>query len=115
VSAGSFSLRPRKLGNASSVTGNTLVAYSEERLHAVLAILEECQAALIVGGDPETAQLLSVAILELRLKLSRIEDKELKALCDAMVREAQPGAAPSHTKSQEVPRGRAPVTLKLVK
>jgi len=91
------------------------VAYSEETLRAVLATLEECQAALVAGGDPETAQLLSVAVLELRLKLSRIEDTELKALCDAMLREAETGAVPSHPKSQEAPRGHTPVTLKLVK
>jgi hypothetical protein len=96
-------------------TGNALVASSEERLHAILATLEKCQAALVVGGDRDTAQLLSVAILELRIKLNRIDDSELKALCDAMLREAETAEQPHLQKSHEAPRGRSPVTLKLVK
>jgi hypothetical protein len=90
------------------------VANSEERLHAVLATLEKCQAALVVGGDRDTAQLLSVAILELRIKLNQIDDSELKALCDAMLR-AERAEQPALQKSHEAPRGRSPVTLKLVK
>jgi hypothetical protein len=91
--------------------GNTLVPNSEERLQAVLAKLEECQAALVAGGDRDTAQLLSVAILELRIKLNRIEDWELKVLCEAMLREPETVGRTS----QEVPARRLPVTLKLVK
>src|SRR4030088_324374 len=53
---------------ASSVTEKTLVANSEERLHSILATLEECRAALVVSANRETAQLVSVAILELRMK-----------------------------------------------
>ena len=93
------------------------MAYFEENLRAVLATLEECQASLIRNGDRDTAQLVSVAILELRIKLNRIEDSELKALCDAMLREvggAEPKSAGS--KPQEgVARPRPPVSLKLVK
>ena len=63
------------------------MAYFEENLRAVLATLEECQASLVRNGDRDTAQLVSVAILELRIKLNRIDDSELKALCDAMLRE----------------------------
>ena len=70
---------------ASSVTEKTLVANSEERLHLILATLEQCRAGLIDSANRETAQLVSVAILELRMKLNRIADSELKALCDAMV------------------------------
>jgi hypothetical protein len=91
--------------------GNTLVPNSEERLQGVLAKLEECQAALVSGGDRDTAQLLSVAILELRIKLNRIEDWELKVLCEAMLREPET----VDRTSQEVPARRLPVTLKLVK
>jgi hypothetical protein len=72
---------------ASSVTEKTLVANSEERLRSALATLEECRVFLIDGGNRETAQLISVAILELRMKLNRIADSELKALCDAMSRD----------------------------
>jgi hypothetical protein len=96
-------------------TGNALVANSEERLHAVLATLEKCQEALVVGGDRDTAQLLSVAILELRIKLNQIDDSELKALCDAMLREAETAEHSRLQKSHEAPRGRSSVTLKLVK
>jgi hypothetical protein len=60
------------------------VANSDERLHSILATLEDCRGALIDSSDRETALLVSVAILELRMKLNRIEDAELKALCDAM-------------------------------
>src|ERR1700733_4868823 len=73
---------------ASSVTEKTLVAKSEERLHSILATLEECQGALVASGHRETAQLVSVAILELRIKLNHVADSELKALCDAMLRDA---------------------------
>jgi hypothetical protein len=100
---------------ASSVTEETLVANSEERLHAVLANLEQCQAALVLGGHRDTAQLVSVAILELRIKLNRIEHTELKALCDAMLRDSGPPEKPLHPKSPEGQRGRSPVPLKLVK
>ena len=100
---------------ASSVTEETLVANSDERLQAVLATLEQCQTALVLGGDRDTAQLVSVAILELRIKLNRIEDSELKALCDAMVRDGEPPEKPNHPKSHDGQRGRSPVSLKLVK
>ncbi|MGZ5871271.1 MAG: hypothetical protein ACXWKP_04065 [Bradyrhizobium sp.] len=82
----------------------------EERLHGVLATLEECQAALFLGGDRDTAQLVAVAILELRIKLNRIKDSELKALCDAMLQDVEANERP-----HEGPRGRSPVLLKLVK
>ena len=91
------------------------MAYFEENLRAVLATLEECQTALMKNGDLDTAQLVSVAILELRIKLNRIDDSELKALCDAMVRDVEAAAKPVAPKPQESPRQRSPVSLKLVK
>jgi hypothetical protein len=91
------------------------VINSEEKLHAVLATLEECQAALVLGGDRDTAQLVSVAILELRIKLNRIEDSELKALCDAVLRDVEAAERPPHQRPHEGQRGLAPVLLKLVK
>lgn len=100
---------------ASSVTEETLMANSEEKLQAVLATLEQCQAALVLGGDRDTAQLISVAILELRIKLNQIDDSELKALCDSMLRDGKPPEKPHHPKSPEGQRGRSPVSLKLVK
>lgn len=63
----------------------TTVSNSDEQLLSVLATLEECRAILQDGGSRDTAQLISVAILELRMKLNRIGDEELKALCEAML------------------------------
>jgi predicted negative regulator of RcsB-dependent stress response len=65
------------------------VANSDEQLLSVLATLEECRAALRQARKDDTAQLLSVAILDLRMKLSHIADAELKALCEEMLSETQ--------------------------
>ena len=97
---------------ASSVSEETLVANSEERLHAVLATLEECRAVLAGGANRETVQLLSVAILQLRMKLNQVADSELKALCDAMVPDDGTAEGSEDPKSQDQ-RRRA--LLKLVK
>jgi hypothetical protein len=58
---------------------------SDEQLLSVLATLEACRATLVASGNRETAQLVSVPILELRMKLGGIDDDDLKALCDEMV------------------------------
>lgn len=57
---------------------------SDERSLSVLATLEECRATLASGGNPETAHLVSLAILDLRMKVNHITDAELRALCDEM-------------------------------
>src|SRR5258708_1805836 len=93
---------PPQLHLESSVTEKALVANSEERLRAVLATLEECRVFLIDGGHRETALLMSVAILELRMKLNRIADSELKALCDAI---AQFEAAAENARDPNSPHG----------
>jgi hypothetical protein len=95
---------------ASSVTEKTLVANSEERLHSILATLEQCRAGLIGSANRDTAQLVSVAILELRMKLNRIADSELKALCDAMLLDDATAERPQNPTSQ-----RGGSLLKLVK
>jgi hypothetical protein len=100
---------------ASSVTEKTLVANSDERLHSIVATLEECQAALVASGNRDTAQLVSVAILELRIKLNRVADSELKALCDAMLQDAASAEQSRDPKSPQGQGGRPPVALKLVK
>jgi len=89
------------------------VANSEERLHSVLATLEQCRLALIDGDSRETAQLVSVAILELRMKINRIADSELKALCDAMLPDDPP--AESSQDPGSLLGQRRPPLLKLVK
>jgi len=95
-------------------TERTPVANSEERLHSLLATLEECRLALIDSDidSGETAPLLSVAILALRMKLNRIEDTELKVLCDAMLPNEAPAARPQEPQS---PQGHGRPLLKLVK
>ena len=104
---------PLRLYLASSVSEETLVANSEERLHAVLATLEECRAVLAGGANRETVQLLSVAILQLRMKLNEITDSELKALCDAMLPDERLVETSQQAKPQHTPRRRP--MLKLVK
>jgi hypothetical protein len=89
------------------------VANSEERLNSILATLEECRAALLDSNDRETALLVSVAILELRMKLNRIADSELKALCDAMLPDEAPAESSQQAKSPQAQRRRP--LLKLVK
>ena len=98
---------------ASSVSEETPVANSEERLHSILTTLEECRAALFDSANGDTAQLLSVAILELRMKLNQIADSELKALCDAMLPDEAPAERLRYSKSRQAQRRRP--LLKLVK
>jgi hypothetical protein len=100
---------------ASSVTEKTLVANSEDRLHSVLAALEQCRTVLTRDARPETAKLVSLAILQLRMELNQVADPELKALCDALM----PGGVPPNTLDDpKSPQGQgqgARATLKLVK
>jgi ribosomal 50S subunit-associated protein YjgA (DUF615 family) len=63
----------------------TPVANSDDQMLAVLATLEQCRAALLAAGNKDTAQLISVAVLELRMKLNHIDDDDLKNLCDEML------------------------------
>jgi hypothetical protein len=57
--------------------------------------------------------LLSVAILQLRMKLNQVSDQDLRALCDAMVPDDDPADATEDPKSPQNERRRA--SLKLVK
>jgi len=61
------------------------VVNSDEQLLTVLETLEECRAALLDTGKNDTAHMVSVAILDLRMKLNRIADSELKALCEEIM------------------------------
>ena len=89
------------------------MANSEQRLLSVLAALQECRAELAAGGERETALLVSMAILELRMKLNRITDLELKALCEAMLPQDAAGERLHDVKSPQSQRRRP--LLKLVK
>ncbi|MBR0757395.1 hypothetical protein JQ604_34880 [Bradyrhizobium jicamae] len=95
---------------ASSGMGNMPVANTEERLLSLLATLEECRAFLLDKASAETAQLLSLAILELRMELHKVTDGELKALCDMMSEEHQAPEPPPPALTR-----RLPPYLKLVK
>jgi hypothetical protein len=82
--------------------------------------LEASRATLMECGDWETAQLVSVSILQLRMKLNRISDSELKALCDVMTPDDEPVKPLQDPKMQDpkiqpAQRRRRPVLLKLVK
>ena len=87
-----------------------LVANAEKRLLSLLATLEECRATLIDQASLETARLLSLAILELRMELHQVTDTELKVLCDMMVPDAQPPLQSASVSGRPLPP-----YLKLVK
>jgi hypothetical protein len=93
--------------------GRAPVASSEEQLRAVLARLDECRTTLAACDNRETAQLVSVAILDLRMKLNWIGEAELQALCDEMLPEGTGPERARDSKSQAVPRRRP--LLRLVK
>lgn len=94
---------------ASSLSEETLVANTEQQLRSVLATLEQCRTVLHGAAARETTLLVSMAILQLRMKLNQIADSELKALCDVMTAD---GGKPHRTAS---PEGKASsALLKLV-
>jgi hypothetical protein len=98
---------------ASSVQEDTLAANLEERLRTTLATLERCQASLANDAEHDTADLLSVAILQLRMKLKGVTDSELKLLCD--VRAQEQAKAARNEKAPRPRRRRGRPFLKLVK
>ena len=100
---------------ASSVTEKKLVANSERGLDSVLTTLEGCRAVLTDRADRETAQLLSVAILQLRMKLHHIADSELRDLCDALMPDDGHTRRSEYPRSPESQRQRRSGVLKLVK
>ena len=57
------------------------------RLLSILEMLEQCRAGLLAGGNRDSAHLVSVAILDVRMRVHRIADTELKALCEEMMAE----------------------------
>jgi hypothetical protein len=67
--------------------GTKTVVDPEQTLHSILLTLEQCRAHLVESANADTARLVAIAILDLRMKLNQIGQTELKALCDAMVRD----------------------------
>jgi hypothetical protein len=82
-------------------------------LHSILATLEQCRAGLIDDAHRDTARLVSLAILELRMKLHGVADSELRTVCDAMLSDDAALERPQDPKSPHGPRRRS--LLKLVK
>jgi len=72
---------------ASSGPGLNPVSDVDARLQIVMSRLEDCQAALTTAGELHTAQLVAMALLQLRMRINHIGDAELRALCDALARD----------------------------
>ena len=89
------------------------MANSDEHLLWILAALEKCRSELVTGNNRETAQLVSVAILDIRMKLNGIGDTDLKALCDEMLADDEPARQPPELKASVAQRRRP--LLRLVK
>ena len=73
---------------ASSEPEKTPGANSDNLLRSVIASLEECRVLLSGSNNRDAAQLVAMAVLQLRMQLHHIADSELKALCDAMTAES---------------------------
>ena len=82
----------------------TPVSHSDEQLQSVLETLEECRRVLSESHGCVSVVLLSVVILDLRMKLKRIDDVELRALCDEMLRGAVSDSASRSKQTQDQPR-----------
>ena len=95
---------------ASSGMNDMPVANSDECLMSLLATLEECRQFLVDQASAETARLLSLAILELRMELHQVTDSELNALCEVMMPDHQP-----LQDTQSVRAKALPPYLKLIK
>ncbi len=73
-------------GMAEPVAKPTLIADSDERLRSIISTLEKSRSALVESLNTEAAQVLAVSILQLRMRLHRIDDDELTQLSNAMVK-----------------------------
>lgn len=80
------------------------MSHSDEQLQSVLETLEECRKVLNEINSRESAELLSIAILDVRMKLKGIDSADLKALCDEMLRNAEGDPQPPSKQTQDQPR-----------
>jgi hypothetical protein len=78
--------------------------HSDEQLHSVLESLEECRKVLNENRGRETAELLSIVILDLRMRLKGIANAELRALCDEMLRGTASDPVSGAKPTQDQPR-----------
>ncbi|MEY9183171.1 hypothetical protein ABIG06_004752 [Bradyrhizobium sp. USDA 326] len=80
------------------------MSYSDEQLQSVLETLEECRRALHECNSRESAEMLSIVILDVRMKLKGIDSADLKALCDEMLRNAMSEPTTPSKQTQDQPR-----------
>jgi len=80
------------------------VSHSDEQLQSVLETLEGCRKVLNEINNRESAELLSIVILDVRMKLKGIDDADLKALCDEMLRRAVSEPQSPSKQTQDQPR-----------
>lgn len=85
------------------LTERTPVSHSDEQLQSVLETLEECRKVLNESDSRESAELLSIVILDVRMKLKGIDSADLKALCDEMLRSAASEPPPPSKQTQDQP------------
>ena len=85
---------------------------SDQRLRSILEMLETCRAGLLSGGNPDSAHLVSVAILDVKMRLHRIGDDEFRALCDEMLADR---GLPGELDTKLEPGGKRRPLLRLVK
>jgi hypothetical protein len=89
-----------------------LVVTSEERLASILEMLEECRVGLAAAGNRDSADLVSMAILDVRMRLHRIGHAELRALCDEMLAD---DGSPHTRDTKPAPGRKRPPLLRVVK
>ncbi len=80
------------------------MSQSEQQLQSVLETLEECRRVLNEISSRESAELLSIVILDVRMKLKGIDSADLRALCDEMLRTATGESLHSSKQTQDQPR-----------
>jgi len=82
----------------------------DPQLHLVLLSLQSCQA-ILNERRCDTANILAVAILDLRMKLNGITDSELKALCEHILDEQSQSASEATTEGARRPRALRALSL----
>ena len=80
------------------------MSHSDEQLQSVLGTLEECRKVLNACNGRESAELLSIVILDVRMRLKGIDNADLRALCDEMLRSAASEPPPPSKQTQDQPR-----------
>lgn len=73
-------------------------------MQSVLETLEECRRVLNEISSRESAELLSIVILDVRMKLKGIDSADLRALCDEMLRTATGESLHPSKQTQDQPR-----------